>query len=119
MRYVVDNMFNGLAKELVKSGIDCQTAIQVIWNDNDSSKPRRWDANIFRFLLEKKYRLVRRSEEPDDDYCIITADKDLNRYCVEFGIDCIHIPQETPPTAARNKELASKLVVQLAKTSLK
>ena len=112
MKYIVDNMFNWLAKELEESGIDCETAIHVIWNDDDSSKPGRWDAHIFRFLLEKKYSLVRR-EEANDEYCIITADNDLSRYCVEFGIACKHILQETPPSAAGNKELVTRLLAEL------
>jgi hypothetical protein len=114
MKYLVDNMFNGLAKELTKRDIDCETVIHAIWDDDDSSEKGRWDAQIFRFLLEKKYSLTR-LERGDEDYTIITADKDLKRYCKEFGIDCILIPQAKPLTGAEYKTLASDLAGQLDK----
>ena len=117
MIYITDNMFNGLAKELPKAGIECETANQLIWGDNDSSKKGRYDAEIFRFLLEKKYKVVP-LESPDEDYTIITADKDLVRYCREFDIDCEYIAQDKPPTKAESKELAAMLIAKFSTNSM-
>jgi hypothetical protein len=114
MKYLADSMFNGLAKELSKEDIDCETVIHAIWKDDDSAKPGRWDAQIFRFLLEKKFTVVQK-DDPAEDYTIITADKDLQRYCREFDIECILIPQPKPLTKTQYKELASELVGRLEK----
>lgn len=114
MKYLVDNMFNGLAKELPKADIDCATVIHEIWKDDDSAQPGRWDAQIFRFLLENKFTLNRRTDVAED-YTIITADKDLERYCREFGIECRLIPQPNPLTKSEYKALAAELVGQLEK----
>jgi len=107
MRYLVDNMFNGLVKELSKRDIDCETVIHEIWNDDDPGKKGRWDARIFHYLLEKKMA--------GEEYAIITADKDLNRYCLEFEIECKHIKQPKPLTRDEYKVLAATLADQLVK----
>ncbi len=107
MRYPVDNMFNGLVKELSKRDIDCVTVIHEIWNDDDSAKKGRWDAKIFHYLLDKKIA--------GEHYDIITADKDLNRYCLEFGIESKHIPQPKPLSKDQYKKLAAALADELVK----
>jgi hypothetical protein len=56
MKYITDNMLNGLAEALPKSDILCETAVYAIRKDDDSSKTMK-DAEIFRFLLTKKYEL--------------------------------------------------------------
>jgi predicted nuclease of predicted toxin-antitoxin system len=112
MKYLVDNMFNGLAKELTKSDIECETAIHAIWKDDDSAQPGRWDAQIFRFLLEKKFTFIPRASS-SEDYTIITADKDLNRYCCEFGIKCMLIPESNSLTKSEYAALAAELVGRL------
>jgi hypothetical protein len=115
MRYLVDNMFNGLMKEFSKRDIDCATVIHEIWNDDDSSIGGRWDARIFRFLLEKKYDLVPK-ESVGKEYMVITADNDLERYCREFGLGCRHIPQPKPLSKVEYKELATTLADELIKS---
>jgi hypothetical protein len=114
MKYLLDSMFNGLAKELSKADIDCETAIHAIWNDDDSAQKGRWDAKIFRFLLEKKLAPVPQTGVVED-YTIITADKDLERYCSEFGIKCMLIPQPKPLTKSQYKALATELEGRLEK----
>lgn len=116
MKYLVDNMFNGLVKELSKKDVDCATVIHEIWNDDDSSIGGRWDARIFHFLLEKKYDLVPK-RAVDEEYTVITADNDLERYCAEFEIRCRHISQPKPLSKAEYKELATRLADELIKKS--
>jgi hypothetical protein len=112
--YLVDNMFNGLAKELSKAGIDCDTVIHAIWRDDNSAQKDRSDAKIFRFLLEKKFTLIPHADI-SEDYTIITADKDLERYCREFGIGCHFVPQPRPLTGPEYKALAVELAGELGK----
>ncbi|HUI86083.1 MAG TPA: hypothetical protein VLY21_02875 [Nitrososphaerales archaeon] len=111
MKYYADNMFNGVAKELAKAGIESEMVIQAIWGDRDSSVKGRYDAKIFRFLLEKKYR-VKPLEEPTEDCIVITADKDLARYCSEFDIRCELVNRTAPPTKAESEELAKKIIAR-------
>jgi hypothetical protein len=116
MRYLADNMFNGLAKQLSEAGIECDTAIHAIWGDRDSSKKGRHDAIIFRFLLEKKFKLIPLNGA-DASYKIITADKDLARYCDEFKLECEFISRDRAPTKAESKELAEKIISKESKLS--
>jgi hypothetical protein len=88
--------------------------IHEIWNDDDSSIGGRWDARIFRFLLEKKYDLVPK-ETVGKECMVITADNDLERYCLEFGIECKHISQPKPLTKAEYKALAATIADKLVK----
>jgi hypothetical protein len=92
MKYITDNMLNGLAEALPKSDIPCETAVYAIRKDNDSSKTMK-DAEIFRFLLAKKYELRERLQDEDDKVKLITADKDLIRYCEEFGLPCRYVSE--------------------------
>lgn len=108
MKYIIDSMLNGLAKYLTKPEIDAVTATFAIRKDNDSSKEIP-DAKIFRFVLEKKYRLI--PAEKPEDYAIITSDKELVKYCKEFGISCKHVKK--PATRKDFKETASKLIGEL------
>lgn len=71
MKYITDNMLNGLAEELPKSNIQCETAVYAIRKDNDSSKTMK-DAEIFRFLLEKRYELRERPKDETHEVKLIT-----------------------------------------------
>jgi hypothetical protein len=109
MKFIGDSVLDGLKKFMAKGGIDFVTATEAIRNDNVSSVSIP-DGEIFRFVLQKKYRLVLR-EDPED-YTIITSDKELPGYCRAFGIECILV--EKPETRAGFKETAARLVGQLA-----
>ena len=79
MRYVVDQMLSGLAKELSASGIDCVTVQRALRGNEDSSKSIG-DDEIFEFLMKSK-----------GDVTLITVDNDLARYCKRFSIPCIRV----------------------------
>jgi hypothetical protein len=108
MKYVTDNMLNGLAKILTKAGFDCTTATRAIRKDDDSSKEIP-DGVIFRFLLEKKYKLV--PVEGAEEYAIITSDKELPKYCAAFDIDCVY--EDEPKSSTEFNEMGVRLVSQL------
>ena len=111
MKYLIDNMFNGLVPELTRRNIKCETVIHEIWKDDDASVPDRPDAVIFRFLLERRFRLTPVAE--GEDFGVITADIDLARYCNEFGLTCEFVPQPKPLTKDEFKELGPKLAAKL------
>ena len=79
MRYVVDQMLSGLAKELSAAGIDCMTAQKALRGNEDSSKSID-DDEIFEFLLRNKGGVT-----------LITVDNDLARYCKRFSLPCIRV----------------------------
>jgi len=79
MRYVVDQMLSGLAKELRANGIDCMTAQMAIRGDEDSSK-RIDDAKILEYCLKDKGKVT-----------LITVDNDLAKYCETFSVPCIRV----------------------------
>ena len=79
MRYVVDQMLSGLAKELSASGIDCVTAQRALRGNEDSSKGID-DDEIFEFLMRNK-----------DEVTLITIDNDLAKYCKRFSVPCIRV----------------------------
>lgn len=64
---------------------------------------------LFRYVVEKKYKLVPR--EGADDYALITSDKELQKHCQVFGIVCKYM--EKPLTRKDFKEMATKLIDQL------
>jgi CRISPR/Cas system CMR subunit Cmr4 (Cas7 group RAMP superfamily) len=109
MRYIADNMFNGVAQELKVAGIECETVNKAIWGDEYSDKKERYDAVIFHFLLEKKFKLVPVTSV-NEAYTIITADKDLARYCNEFGLSCHFVARQKEPSRTESKELAKKII---------
>ena len=79
MRYVVDQMLSGLAKELSAKGIDCSTVQKALRGNEDSSKSID-DAEIFEFLMKNR-----------GDVTLITVDNDLAKYCTRFSIPCIRV----------------------------
>lgn len=79
MRYIVDQMLSGLAKELSASGIDCSTVQKALRGDEDSSKSID-DDEIFEYLLRNKGEVT-----------LITVDNDLAKYCKRFSIPCIRV----------------------------
>ena len=79
MRFVVDQMLSGLAKELSANGVDCSTVQRALRGNEDSSKSID-DAEIFEFLMKNK-----------GDITLITVDNDLAKYCKRFSIPCIRV----------------------------
>lgn len=79
MRYIVDQMLSGLAKELSDTGVDCVTVQKAIRGDEDSSKGID-DDEIFEYLMKSKGSVT-----------LITVDKDLARYCKRFELPCISV----------------------------
>ncbi|MDV3277301.1 MAG: hypothetical protein LYZ69_02395 [Nitrososphaerales archaeon] len=79
MKYVVDQMLSGLAKELSSAGIDCVTVQMALRGNEDSSKSID-DDEIFEYLVKSKGGVT-----------LITVDKDLAKYCSRFGIPCIRV----------------------------
>lgn len=108
MRYVTDNMLNGLARALPKAGIYCETALFAIRREVDSRK-KLPDAEIFRFLLEKKFEM--RPKHEAEGVTLITSDKDLAGYCEEFGLPCIY--EEKPKTKSDFLQIAGRLAREL------
>jgi predicted nuclease of predicted toxin-antitoxin system len=89
MRYVVDQMLAGLAKELSENGVDCSTVQKAIRGDEDSSKSIE-DSEIFEFLVKS-----------NGSVALITMDNDLASYCKRFGIPHIRV-QEAVLEAVRH-----------------
>lgn len=79
MKYVVDQMLSGLARELSPNGVDCSTVQNALRGNEDSSKSIG-DDEIFDFLMKNKGSVA-----------LMTVDNDLARYCRRFGIDCIRV----------------------------
>jgi len=79
MKYMVDAMMYGLAKELRDNGVNCETAAKLIRGDEDSriSIP---DPDIVDFLLKANGAIT-----------LITADTELARYCRKFNIPHIRV----------------------------
>ncbi len=81
MRYIVDQMLSGLAKELSANGIECDTVQKALRGNEDSSKSID-DDEIFEYMLTHKGAVT-----------LITVDKDLARYCRRFGLPCISVQE--------------------------
>ncbi len=79
MKYVTDAHLSGLANELRKRGIDCQT-IHKLMRSNEESQVQIKDPEIFSFLLEKKGGLT-----------LITLDTEFAEYCGVGSIPCIRV----------------------------
>jgi uncharacterized protein with PIN domain len=79
MRYIVDQMLSGLAKELSTQGIDCVTVQKAIRGNEDSSQSID-DDEIFEFMLRNKGEVT-----------LITVDNDLAKYCKRFSLPCIRV----------------------------
>jgi rRNA-processing protein FCF1 len=79
MRYIVDQMLSGLAKELSANGVDCITAQKALRGNEDSSKSID-DDEIFEYLMKNRGEVT-----------LITVDNDLAKYCKRFSIPCIRV----------------------------
>jgi uncharacterized protein with PIN domain len=79
MRYMVDAMLYGLAKELRQNGIDCEIATKLIRGNEDSSVSIA-DPDIIDFLYRSNRTVA-----------LITADTELAKYCQKFYIPHIRI----------------------------
>lgn len=108
MKYVTDNMLNGLAGALPKAGVNCETALFAMHKEVDSRK-KLPDAEIFRFLLEKKFEI--RPKQETEGVTLITSDKNLAGYCNEFGLPCIY--EEKPKTKSDFQQIAGRLAREL------
>ena len=108
MKYVTDNMLNGLARALPRAGVNCETALFAIRKEADSRK-KLPDAEIFRFLLEKKFEI--RPKHETEGVTLITSDKDLAGYCEEFGLPFIY--EEKPKTKSDFLQIAGRLAREL------
>lgn len=73
--------------------------------DPDSTKSVK-DAEILRYLLEKKYDLSLRVRW-DNDIALVTTDKDLAEYCKEFQLP--HFLVKKPDKRDEFNEIAAKL----------
>ena len=77
MMYTVDQNLAGLAKELRKQGIPCETITKLV-NGNEDSRVSVHDPVIVKYLRESKGQVT-----------LITADAELAEYCRLEGI--LHI----------------------------
>jgi hypothetical protein len=68
-------------------------------------------------LLEKKFKLAPLNEA-GESYKIITADKNLARYCDEFKLECEFISRDRAPTKVESKQLAKKIISKQEKAIL-
>lgn len=78
MRYMIDSMYNGWARELREKGYDCQTVVKLLRGNEDSSVQVR-DPEILKYLEENR------------SITLITADRELVEYCRNHGIRAIYI----------------------------
>jgi len=69
MKYMTDAMLAGLAKELRKKGIDCET-VHKLMRETEDSRIKIDDPDIVQFLRGKK-----------DSITLITLDGQLAKYC--------------------------------------
>jgi uncharacterized protein with PIN domain len=98
MRYMVDAMLYGLAKELREKGVDCQTATKFIRGDEDS-RISISDPDIIDFLLKNKRNIT-----------LITADTELAKYCQKFNIPYIRIQDLVIETIKKRERVNSSEV---------
>lgn len=79
MKYVVDQMLNGLAKELRAAGVDCDTATKVAYGNEDSrvSVP---DPDLLKYVYDARGTVT-----------LITLDGELAEYCRKFGLPVIRV----------------------------
>jgi hypothetical protein len=108
MKYLADNMLNRLSTDLPAEGLDCETIVHAIRGSNDPGTEVP-DAEIFRFLLEQEFELRRR--EVTSSLVLITSDKDLAKYCQEFGLRYLY--REKPNSPEEFDQMASKLIEEL------
>ena len=78
-RYMTDAHISGLAKELKKKSIDCETVHKRMMNHEDSRVQIK-DPEIVKFL-----------QGQDKKITLITLDTELADYCKTLGIPCIRV----------------------------
>jgi hypothetical protein len=76
---MTDANVSGLAKELRKKGIDCETVHRLMLNSEDSRVQIK-DPEIIKFLREQGKKIT-----------LITLDTELAEYCGIDGIPCIRV----------------------------
>lgn len=79
MKYMTDAHLSGLAKELQKNGIDCETIHKIMLGTEDS-RIKITDPEIVKFLNDKGRTIT-----------LITLDNELAEYCEKFEIPCIRV----------------------------
>jgi len=79
MKYMTDANLSGLAKELRKKGIDCETVHKLIMN-NEDSRVQIKDPQILKFLRGQDKKIT-----------LITLDTELAEYCKTFDIPSIRV----------------------------
>ena len=79
MKYMTDAHLSGLAKELQKNGIDCETIHKIMLGTEDS-RIKITDPDIVKFLNGKGRTIT-----------LITLDNELAEYCEKFEIPCIRV----------------------------
>ncbi|MDH2901653.1 MAG: hypothetical protein PXY39_11860 [archaeon] len=94
-----------------KAGINFVTATYTLHKNNDS-RIQIPDGDLFRYVVEKKYKLVHR--EGADDYALITSDEELKKYCQVFGIVCKYVEKRL--TRKDFKEMATKKLIDQLKS---
>jgi hypothetical protein len=76
---MTDAHLSGLAKELQKNGIDCETIHKIMLGTEDS-RIKITDPEIVKFLNGKARTIT-----------LITLDNELAEYCEKFEIPCIRV----------------------------
>jgi hypothetical protein len=79
MKYMTDANVSGLAKELRKKGIDCETVHKLMLNHEDSSVQIK-DPQIVKFLRGKDKKII-----------LISMDSEIAEYCEIDDIPCIRV----------------------------
>ena len=79
MKYMTDAHLSGLAKELQKEGIDCETIHKTMLGTEDS-RIKITDPEIMKFLSAKGGMIT-----------LITLDNELAEYCEKFEVPCIRV----------------------------
>jgi rRNA-processing protein FCF1 len=77
--YMTDAHLSGLAKELRKKGVECETVHRLMLG-NEDSRVRISDPEIVKFLVSKNKTVA-----------LITLDNELAEYCATLGIPAIRV----------------------------
>jgi len=76
---MTDAQLSGMAKELKKKGVDCET-VHKLMRGNEDSSVQITDPEILKFLAAKKGSIT-----------LITLDKELAEYCHAFEVPVIKV----------------------------
>ncbi len=91
MKYVTDANVSGLAKELKRKGIDCQT-IHMLMRGTEDSRIQIRDPEIVKFLKGKNGTVT-----------LITLDSELAEYCNSDKIPCIRVQDLVAENISRTR----------------